>query len=182
MYRRELKENEERFTDSNGQKRIGIINYCMICGKKYILRNNRPNSKCCSRECYKKQPTTQVLVTCAVCSKQVYKKKSRIESSKHKIFFCTRKCKDFGQSLKGGIKEIQPQHFGTKPEYKKYREQFIESIKGQDLKCKRCGYNEFQSCIHIHHIDRNRENNDLSNLIMLCANCHFGLHDKMWIL
>jgi len=30
--------------------------------------------------------------------------------------------------------------------------------------------------LHIHHIDRNRKNNDESNLICLCASCHMKIH------
>jgi hypothetical protein len=47
-------------------------------------------------------------------------------------------------------------------------------------KCARCGYCEIKSSLHVHHIDRNRSNNDISNLIVLCANCHLGLHYGMW--
>lgn len=46
--------------------------------------------------------------------------------------------------------------------------------------CERCGYNEFKSCLHVHHIDENHNNNDSSNLIVLCANCHWGLHHNEW--
>jgi len=46
--------------------------------------------------------------------------------------------------------------------------------------CQRCGYYEFEGSLHIHHINRDRDNNNESNLILLCANCHFGLHQKKW--
>jgi hypothetical protein len=32
----------------------------------------------------------------------------------------------------------------------------------------------------IHHKDRNRENNDISNLIVLCKPCHKKEHKKRW--
>lgn len=57
-----------------------------------------------------------------------------------------------------------------------YRKQFDDS----KLICKRCGYNEFKSSVQIHHLDHNRLNNNMSNLIPLCANCHFSLHKKLW--
>jgi excisionase family DNA binding protein len=34
--------------------------------------------------------------------------------------------------------------------------------------------------VHIHHIDRDRENNSKENLVLLCANCHYGLHHHLW--
>jgi len=43
-------------------------------------------------------------------------------------------------------------------------------------KCIRCGYDENKSIIHVHHLDHDRSNNNPSNLIPLCANCHWSLH------
>lgn len=41
--------------------------------------------------------------------------------------------------------------------------------------CRYCEINE-PSIIEIHHIDRNRNNNNISNLIGLCPTCHKLLH------
>jgi ArsR family transcriptional regulator len=43
--------------------------------------------------------------------------------------------------------------------------------------CARCGFApEHPSQLEIHHLDRNRLNNDPSNLETFCANCHALLH------
>jgi len=47
-------------------------------------------------------------------------------------------------------------------------------------KCERCGYSELKSSLHVHHIDEDHTNNEISNLIVLCANCHHGLHHNQW--
>lgn len=39
-------------------------------------------------------------------------------------------------------------------------------------KCKICGWNEDERVLEVHHIDENRKNNNLSNLIILCPTCH----------
>jgi len=39
--------------------------------------------------------------------------------------------------------------------------------------CVLCGYN---ISVDVHHIDENKENNDLDNLITLCPNCHREIH------
>ena len=39
-------------------------------------------------------------------------------------------------------------------------------------KCSVCNYNEDVSILEVHHIDENRKNNKLENLIILCPNCH----------
>jgi HNH endonuclease len=46
-------------------------------------------------------------------------------------------------------------------------------IKGKN--CERCSYNKYD-ILQIHHIDRNRNNNDLSNLELICPNCHYEEH------
>jgi 5-methylcytosine-specific restriction endonuclease McrA len=38
--------------------------------------------------------------------------------------------------------------------------------------CQRCGYDDEVGILVLHHKDRNRENNHLSNLEILCPNCH----------
>lgn len=40
-------------------------------------------------------------------------------------------------------------------------------------KCNNC--NEINN-LHIHHIDKNRSNNSLENLLLVCRNCHYKLH------
>ncbi len=45
-------------------------------------------------------------------------------------------------------------------------------------KCNRCNFNDPIQILGVHHIDRNRHNNDLSNLEVLCPNCHSIEHMK----
>lgn len=42
-------------------------------------------------------------------------------------------------------------------------------------KCAMCGLEE-ECCLQVHHIDENRYNSSLDNLIILCANCHSRVH------
>jgi 5-methylcytosine-specific restriction endonuclease McrA len=69
-----------------------------------------------------------------------------------------------------------PPHYGTAKPENRYREQFSED----ELVCARCGYDEFKCAVAIHHIDHNRQNNDKSNLLPLCMNCHMGVHNNLW--
>lgn len=39
-------------------------------------------------------------------------------------------------------------------------------------KCAVCGWNEDEDILEVHHIDENREHNDLENLKILCPICH----------
>lgn len=44
--------------------------------------------------------------------------------------------------------------------------------------CNRCGYNKEPKILGVHHKDRDRNNNDLINLEVLCPNCHSLEHMK----
>lgn len=45
--------------------------------------------------------------------------------------------------------------------------------------CERCGFIPKDKCqLDVHHIDRNNKNNNIENLLTLCANCHRLEHKK----
>lgn len=140
-----------------------------------MVRKNLEDRKYCSRKCYYSDNKRVVVeVDCSYCKKQIQKSPKELKNSKSGLYFCNIKCKSNAQKI-GGIREIMPQHYGTTL-YIDYRSLFSP----EELICIRCGYDEFESCVHIHHIDENRSNNNKENLIPLCANCHYGLHRGCW--
>ena len=42
--------------------------------------------------------------------------------------------------------------------------------------CSLCGYDKHPAALVVHHIDKDRNNNEIDNLIILCANCHAMAH------
>jgi hypothetical protein len=58
---------------------------------------------------------------------------------------------------------------------KNKRDKILKSIK-QD-KCFFCGMGEK---LEIHHIDKDRSNNDKKNLLLLCGKCHKKLHGRVY--
>jgi len=44
--------------------------------------------------------------------------------------------------------------------------------------CERCGYDAVPKILGVHHKDRNRNNNEIFNLEVLCPNCHSLEHNK----
>jgi hypothetical protein len=45
-------------------------------------------------------------------------------------------------------------------------------------KCEWCGRVTLKSALDIHHKDGNHNNNDPSNILILCATCHRETHEK----
>lgn len=56
---------------------------------------------------------------------------------------------------------------------KKGRRQYIKLY--YDNKCELCNKNK--KIMQIHHIDKNRLNNSMRNLVLLCKECHLEIHN-----
>ena len=58
----------------------------------------------------------------------------------------------------------------------------LRLIKLRGKSCEICGYNKIE-ILHVHHKDRNRRNNNLDNLKLICPNCHYEEHhlEKSWL-
>lgn len=55
----------------------------------------------------------------------------------------------------------------------KIRQKILEKFNN---KCILCGSTEE---LHVHHVDKNRKNNNLNNLLLVCEGCHFRFHGKL---
>jgi 5-methylcytosine-specific restriction endonuclease McrA len=144
----------------------------------------RGNGKYCSKTCSKiavarKQlekykEINQPNVECSYCHKMFYKNETEKKNSRSGLHFCCREHKDLAQRIGSGIDDIKPDHYRGKDMASDYRNYY--RVRNQLIECQRCGYNKYSSILQIHHIDRNRKNNVMENLIVLCPNCHEEEH------
>lgn len=160
--------------EKNGRKREAAMIECNHC-KCWFLKQIRFTKveNFCSLKCSSLSRTTRIETKCATCKSPLTRKPSDLLKSKSKLYFCNRLCKEEAQKI-GGIEEIHPSHYGKT--LTKYR---LVCFRNNGLKkvCNRCGFdNELAICVH--HIDRNRSNNKIENLEVLCANCHAIEHNK----
>jgi len=137
---------------------------CLICGQPIYRRKidlERSHGKAyCSSACYgnscrKEKP-------CLVCGKPIL-------ANKHKKT-CCRSCANINRS-KNKYKLFGPH----KDKAKWYRALKTRLLKIRGIKCERCGYNKFE-ILQVHHKDKDRKNNNLDNLELICPNCHFEEH------
>lgn len=115
-----------------------------------------------------------VILKCEYCGKEFRRAKSKLEKSKSGLYFCCREHKDMAQRLGSGNKfdTMRPDHYGQGGiAGRDYRSMAFAAY---DHKCAICGYDGDGDigCLDVHHIDSNRENNILENLIIVCPNCH----------
>jgi hypothetical protein len=156
--------NEYIGKENSGKNRIFLNLQCDNCGAEYVRQKRfRASVDGCNPQCLSILKGTRITLTCSHCSKQFDRAKSKLLNSKSELYFCSRDCKDKAQSY---IVEIQPSHYGTG--LSSYR---LKALNYYGSFCSRCGYSNIFA-LEVHHKDRNRENNEINNLEVLCCNCH----------
>ena len=146
-------------------------------------------------------------VRCLICGKPVYRRPAELRLSKGRAF-CSlicygiagrkeKPCISCGTMVRSGLNKktcsracANRHRAGIRyklgrPKLDKVQNQ--RSIKIRLLllrgeECERCGYNK-REILHVHHKDRDRKNNDFSNLELVCPNCHYEEHylEKSWL-
>ena len=166
----------EGSASSGNRHRWYNIYTCDHCGKEYKKQKRqaegKPSEHFCSASCQANE-TSRVQLICDHCSALFYRSKSKLLNSRSGKMFCCRECKDIAQSY---MEEIQPDHYGTGEG--NYR---ARALKHYGNSCKLCGYT-IEDALEVHHIDKNRDNNDLDNLVVLCCNCHTLVHRGVKVL
>lgn len=162
--------------DKYGRKRTFCKVKCDTCGKEFWkAKRFVDKTNYCSMKCRNIGMIKSVKVKCSCCSKEFNKRPSSLINSKSGLYFCSRACKDKAQTLDVGILKISHYKDGKCVYAKRAKEQYGN-------KCARCGYNEYEEGLEVHHIDGNRKNNKLENLIVLCALCHRLVTNKVFII
>lgn len=154
-------------------------------------------------ELHKRNPN----VHCVVCKKSAYRRPAQLQVSKGRAF-CSQRCYGISQRKEKpcvicGIPLLASKHSRTcsracsnkyragikykigrpiKDKVRNQRALKIRLINQRGTKCERCNYRKVE-ILHVHHKDRNRNNNELENLELICPNCHAEEHylEKSWL-
>lgn len=128
----------------------------------------------CSANCHYLSMRNGKVFFCNQCKKKIYRNGRQMKHSKSGKFFCSKSCQTkWRNAYFSGDKHSnwingKGSYRGLMIKYKKFKQI-----------CNRCK-NKDSRVLVVHHIDRNRKNNQLLNLIWLCRNCHFLIHcDKL---
>jgi FCS type zinc finger protein len=163
----------------DGKKRKLYSKLCQVCNKEMFVPKHI-EKKYCSIVCRGLGMRNGQEYTCAYCNKLFIGVKSRANNSKSGFHFCSRVCKDSAQRI-GGISEIMPPHYGTGNGKHDYQERAKEAYGNV---CGICGllptWNNKPIILDVHHIDGNRQNNDITNLKVVCPNCHRQEEMNKW--
>ncbi len=151
---------------------------------------------------YIRNPNTN----CCVCHKPVYKRPSQIKLNHGKVYCglecygisCRREkpCIICGKPVLAGLNKktcsrscsnklrIGTHYHGgySRSKVKNYQSLKMRLIAQRGKKCERCGYGKLE-ILQVHHVNKDRNNNELSNLELICPNCHYEEHllQKSWM-
>ena len=147
---------------------------CKNCGQEFE-RPRKPkdiNNVYCSINCSSKGKIKKIKCSCGQCGAEIEKIPSDLKNSKSGLVFCNKSCACAynNTTLRSG--ENNPNWKDGSHKTSNYANKAFRYYKNI---CSICGFSE-QSCLNVHHIDENRENDDIDNLIILCANHHSMIH------
>lgn len=145
---------------------------CGICSAEFYVKPSHQKlgwGKYCSNNCRSKSQFNGKKVQCFVCAAETYRSVTKLNRSKSKKYFCSKKC----QTLWRNSIYIEDRSSNWKGGEASYRK--IMSRRDLISKCAICNISDTRLLI-IHHRNRNRKDNSVSNLICLCLNCHFLVH------
>lgn len=154
-----------------------VTKTCQACGEEYSVQNYRSEeSKYCSRKCQNhKQYETRVII-CKGCGREFYVSPSRKGKK-----FCSIECRSLRKKSESeyrkDTRKWKSLHYGemSGANLRRYlKRKFI-------FECQSCGYCDFEFAIDVHHIDKSPDNNQLDNLLLLCALCHRKIHNGVQI-
>lgn len=149
---------------------------CTHCKQEYDVLSYRASiSKYCSIQCCNASrrdaaSAKRIEINCDHCNKTYLVKGRTFNMSAN--HFCGNDCKIDFYRANPHIRGIFTGHNG-KSVISSYRK---KAFSVYPHKCHLCGYDKFEDVLQVHHIDHNRNNNDISNLIIVCPTCHSELH------
>lgn len=135
------------------------IKICQVCKAEFFVPIYRNlTAKYCSNKCkgVALGHDGSKTVACVVCGKEHHRPPSHLGCRPT----CSMKCR--------GIADRKATPEGNDiPFVRKWMRR-----EGKMDSCTKCGYSERPQILVVHHIDRDRGNNKLDNLEVLCPNCH----------
>lgn len=174
---------------------------CSCCGVEFERSLNHFNKQknkevfYCSKRCSNEKRKTGEETKCLTCGTVVYRSKALIDRAVNGIFFCSKKCAgeyrknneitniciECGIGFHKSPALSESSKFCSRKCFYKHIQSsgrvYYSKLKGSY--CEVCGFIPQDFCqLDIHHKNKDRSNNELSNLLTICANCHRLLHKE----
>lgn len=156
---------------------------CEICSAQFRVsphRVRRGYGRFCSKECQgigrKRGPHKVVILKCEMCGIQVEKPPSHVNAHNYCSKLCANKAHSKRMSREGNPRFVH----GMSPErYSALFRQMAPLVKERDKQaCRKCGMTrvEHGKELDVHHINYDKDDNCMGNLVCLCRWCHGAMH------
>ena len=148
-----------------------IVN-CRRCSESFKAKLSwlkKGHGVFCSSACQYADARKGKMIKCSICGKEAYKKPKALERSKSGKFFCGKSC----QTKWRNSEFILEKHPNWKNGRNAYRS--VMKCSKSPKVCTLCSTTDSR-ILAVHHIDENRTNNNIENLVWLCHNCHHLVH------
>lgn len=153
-------------------------------------------------ERYKRKPNTE----CFMCKSPIYRRPAEIEKNCGRVF-CGIKCYGLssrkespcvicGKLILAGLNKKTcsrscSNKYRTGIKYKigrpkdiarTFRILKLRLMEERGKSCEKCGYNKYE-ILQVHHKNKNRNDNRIENLEIICPNCHYEEHylENSWL-
>jgi len=143
---------------------------CAACNNLFYVPKYRiKTAKFCSLECQNHKQYDKYIFNCVSCDKKVITSPSR---RNYKKKFCSIECRELNAQSDKERRRKQKSITILRRGHTKARtlRRYISEYK--EMKCQKCGYDEHEFCLDMHHIDEDPTNNVVDNIAILCAICH----------
>ncbi len=161
-------------------KKKGLIKKCLACDKEFYIPDYRKNTaKFCSHLCQNHKQYDKYHFECEICGKKVITSPSR---RSYKKKFCSLDCREAKRASEKEKRTKQRFYHLQRRGNNQGRTIRKHIFASKEKKCEVCGYNEYDFCLDMHHIDGNPQNNELENIKILCVICHRKVHKKILVL
>jgi len=149
-----------------------LLKKCKLCKTIFKTKPSHVKNgygKYCSADCHHASMKSGKMVKCHICGKEVYKTLKALRISKSRKWFCSKSC----QTSWRNVEFSGPKHANYINGQFTYRS--LLSRTKIPKKCRLCKTGDIR-VLAVHHMDENRSNNKVGNLIWLCHNCHHLVH------
>lgn len=143
-----------------------------MCKLSFYVKSNhvkRGWGRYCSIDCQSKSQRKGKEVICHICGKKTYRRLSKLRHSQSGYYFCSKSCQTKWRNSYF-IEEKHPNWINGISSYRN-----ILRRNGIIPVCTCCKLTDERVLI-VHHIDHNRQNNQKTNLLWVCLNCHYLIH------
>lgn len=136
----------------------------------YAVKHNKPEY--CSAKCASDARKNGEFLPCDRCGKLVYRTKAQLQRTGGRVH-CSASCAtaDYNSQFRTG--KNAPAYVQGNRSYRTTALSYYGAV------CECCGFHEDERLLDVHHIDENRNHNEVENLMVLCPLCHARITRKL---